>query len=106
MCVPKTFGPILVVTYKNNALDHFLEMCLDSSPSIVRVGGQSSSNKLRDRLLSKVGRVWPEPLNTQKTKLKVQLEKIQDQVKEAYDKVKRSSVFNAKIFLEVFAVNV
>jgi len=54
----------------------------------------------------KVGRVWPEPLNTQKTKLKVQLEKIQDQVKEAYDKVKRSSVFNAKIFLEVFAVNV
>jgi len=54
----------------------------------------------------KVARVWQEPLNTQKTKLQVDLRKIQDQVKEAYDKLKRSSVFNAKMFLEVFAVNV
>ena len=29
-------------------------MCLDSTPSILRVGGQSSSIKLRDHLLSKV----------------------------------------------------
>ena len=50
--------------------------------------------------------MWQEPLNTQKTKLTVQLQKIQDQVKEAYDKLKRSSVFNAKMFLEVLAVNV
>ena len=50
--------------------------------------------------------MWPEPLNTQKTKLQVQVQKTQDQVKEAYDKLKRSSVFNAKMFLEVFAVNV
>ena len=50
--------------------------------------------------------MWPEPLNTQRAKLTVQLHKIQDQVKEAYDKLKRSSVFNAKMFLEVFAVNV
>ena len=54
----------------------------------------------------KVARVWQEPLNMQKTKLMVQLQKIQDQVKEAYDKLKRSSVFSAKMFLEVFAVNV
>ena len=47
-----------------------------------------------------------EPLNTQKTKLTVQLQKIQDQVKQAYSKLKRSSVFNAKMFLEVFVVNV
>ena len=50
--------------------------------------------------------MWQEPLNTQKTKLTVQLQKIQEQVKEAYDKLKCSSVFNAKMFLEVFAVNV
>ena len=49
--------------------------------------------------------MWQEPLNTQKTKLTVQLRKIQEQVKEAYNKLKRSSVFNAKMFLEVFAVN-
>ena len=54
----------------------------------------------------KVAQVWQEPLNTQKTKLTVQLQKIQDQVKQAYDKLKRSSVFNAKMFLEVFVVNV
>ena len=53
----------------------------------------------------KVAQVWQEPLNTQKTKLTVQLQKIQDQVKEAYYKLKRSSVFNAKMFLEVFAHN-
>lgn len=46
-----------------------------------------------------------EPLSTQKAKLRVQLQKKQDQVKEAYDKLKRSSVFSAKMFLEVFAVN-
>ena len=45
-----------VVTYKNNALDHFLEECLDSSPqaSIVRVGGASSSERLKENLLAKV----------------------------------------------------
>ena len=48
--------------------------------------------------------MWQEPLNTQKTKLTVQLQKIQDQVKEAYDKLKRATVFNAKMFLEVFGV--
>ena len=48
--------------------------------------------------------MWQEPLNTQKIKLTVQLQKIQDRVKEAYDKLKLSSVFNAKMFLEVFAV--
>jgi len=50
--------------------------------------------------------VWREPLaKTQKAKLRVQLQKKQDQVKEAYYKLKRSSVFSAKMFLEVFAVN-
>lgn len=45
-----------VVTFKNNALDHFLEECLDSSPkaSIVRVGGASSSDRLKEHLLTKV----------------------------------------------------
>ncbi|XP_078352990.1 NFX1-type zinc finger-containing protein 1-like [Oculina patagonica] len=100
MCVPKTFGPILVVTFKNNALDHFLEECVESSPkaSIVRVGGASSSDRLKDHLLTKVGSVWPEPLNTQKRKL--QLRKLQDQVKQTYSKLQRSSIFNAEMFLK------
>ncbi|KAJ7323744.1 NFX1-type zinc finger-containing protein 1 [Desmophyllum pertusum] len=91
-----------VVTYKNNALDHFLEECLDSSPeaSIVRVGGSSNSEKLKECLLKKVGSWWPEPLYAQKRKLIGQLQKMQDQVKEAYLNLQRSSVFNAEMFLK------
>ncbi|KAK3732595.1 hypothetical protein QZH41_016072, partial [Actinostola sp. cb2023] len=41
--VPENCGPILVVTYKNFALDHFLQSCLDKIPGfyskLARVGG-------------------------------------------------------------------
>ncbi|KAI5066363.1 hypothetical protein GOP47_0018987 [Adiantum capillus-veneris] len=39
---------VLIVTYKNKALDQFLESCLDFCPlnSIVRVGGKCKSDKL------------------------------------------------------------
>ena len=52
-----------VVTYKNDAVDHFLEGCLDLSlkPRIVRVGKSSRSEKLEDCLLFNVrfvGSTW------------------------------------------------
>ena len=52
-----------VVTYKNDAVDHFLEGCLDlsSKPRIVRVGKSSRSEKLEDCLLFNVrfvGSTW------------------------------------------------
>lgn len=45
-----------VVTYKNNALDHFLEECqgLSPRPRIIRVGKASSSERLKGCLLAKV----------------------------------------------------
>lgn len=86
MDVPKTFGPIFVVTYKNDAVDHFLEGCLDlsSKPRIVRVGKSSRSEKLEDCLLFNVKSkfVWPEVLKTQKEKLRSQLRNMQRHVKE------------------------
>lgn len=54
----------------------------------------------------KVASEWQEPLKTQKTKLTVQLQKMQDQVRKAYFKLKHSNVFKAEMFLEVFVVNV
>ncbi|KAI5066361.1 hypothetical protein GOP47_0018985 [Adiantum capillus-veneris] len=40
--------PVLIVTYKNKALDQLLESCLDFCPpkSVVRVGGKCKSDKL------------------------------------------------------------
>ncbi|CAB3986193.1 Hypothetical predicted protein [Paramuricea clavata] len=54
MEIPKRFGgPILVMTYKNFALDHFLEACLEHTPNIVRIG-RTGSEKLSEHLLGKV----------------------------------------------------
>lgn len=40
--------PILVITYKNHALDSFLKDCLHFTRSIVRVGGRSECEELKD----------------------------------------------------------
>ncbi|CAH3130230.1 unnamed protein product [Pocillopora meandrina] len=102
MDVPKTFGPIFVVTYKNDAVDHFLEGCLDlsSKPRIVRVGKSSRSEKLEDCLLFNSKFVWSEVLKTQKEKLRSQLRNMQHLVKEAYSKLQGSCVFNADMFIQ------
>lgn len=39
--------PILVVCYTNHALDQFLEGLIDTTTNIIRVGGQSKSEKLQ-----------------------------------------------------------
>ena len=43
----------------------------------------------------------PEALNAQKEKLRGQLRKMQDQVKEAFLKLQRSSIFSAEMFVKV-----
>lgn len=41
-------SPLLMVCYTNHALDQFLEGVLEFTPSgIIRVGGQSSSERLK-----------------------------------------------------------
>ena len=40
--------PILVLTYKNNALDQFLKGTLDHTKNLVRVGGGSKDEALED----------------------------------------------------------
>ncbi|TGZ81583.1 P-loop containing nucleoside triphosphate hydrolase protein [Ascodesmis nigricans] len=48
-------GPILCVTYTNHALDQFLEHLLDSGEkNIVRIGSRSKSERLQERMLSKL----------------------------------------------------
>jgi hypothetical protein len=50
-------GPILVVCYTNHALDQFLEHLLDVGvQKIIRVGGQSKSERLRNRNLNTLKR--------------------------------------------------
>ncbi|KAG9064778.1 hypothetical protein KI688_003037 [Linnemannia hyalina] len=48
-------GPILVVSYTNHALDHFLEHLLDQGVTrIVRVGSQSKSQRLQEYSLKSI----------------------------------------------------
>ncbi|KAJ8042128.1 NFX1-type zinc finger-containing protein 1 [Holothuria leucospilota] len=50
-------GPLLVVCYTNHALDQFLEGILDTTHTgIVRIGGRSSSDKMKDLNINKVAR--------------------------------------------------
>jgi hypothetical protein len=51
--------PILMICYTNHALDQFLEYCIDQcslTHGVVRVGGQSKSEKLNDFKLSNIKR--------------------------------------------------
>lgn len=48
-------GPMLVVCYTNHALDQFLEGILDFHPNgIIRVGGRSQSERIKELSLSTV----------------------------------------------------
>lgn len=105
MKVPQSHGPILVVTYKNHALDNFLEaLAKDSSPDekIVRVGNlpDDADEKLKKLLLREVGRNWPQGLFDRKRTLTGKLWALQPSVRSAYQKLAFSSIFNAEMFLE------
>ncbi|XP_028399862.1 NFX1-type zinc finger-containing protein 1-like [Dendronephthya gigantea] len=43
-------GPILIMTYKNSALDHFLEICLEYTPKVIRIGKAGNENLNRINL--------------------------------------------------------
>lgn len=43
-----------MLTYKNHALDQFLEDCLQFCKDLVRVGGRSQSEKLKQYNLNEV----------------------------------------------------
>lgn len=45
-------GPILVICYTNHALDQFLEGIMAFEENIVRIGGRSKSEKLKERNLN------------------------------------------------------
>ncbi|KAK2558264.1 NFX1-type zinc finger-containing protein 1 [Acropora cervicornis] len=106
MKVPHDYGPILVVTYKNHALDNFMVDCVKkvSSPDvkIVRVGRvrEDANEELKKILLRQVGREWPQRLYNQKRKLLGQIWALQPEVKRAFEKLRYSSSFTADMFLK------
>nr|XP_058942771.1 NFX1-type zinc finger-containing protein 1-like [Pocillopora verrucosa] len=105
MQVPQSHGPILVVTYKNHALNNFLEaLAKNSSPDekIVRVGNlpEDADEKLKRLLLREVGRKWPQGLYERKRSLTGKLWALQPRVRSACKKLTFSSNFNAGMFLE------
>ncbi|XP_015763067.1 PREDICTED: NFX1-type zinc finger-containing protein 1-like [Acropora digitifera] len=106
MNVPHDHGPILVVTYKNHALDNFMSGCVKkvSSPDakIVRVGRvrEDADEELKNCLLREVGRQWPQRLYNQKRKLLGQMRALQPKVNRAFEKLRYSSSFTADMFLK------
>ncbi|CAH3144169.1 unnamed protein product, partial [Porites lobata] len=106
MNVPQDHGPILVVTYKNHALDNFLKECLRkvSSPDvrIVRVGrwNEDAGDELKKCLLREVYVNRKPGLYNQKRKVLGQIWALQPKVREAFEKLRTSSRFSADMFLK------
>lgn len=79
--------PILIVTYKNHALDQFLEGCLTFTKKIVRIGGGSKNETLQQYNLMNIFLTQlngPDRWNYAKVKqeLKARMDKIRGMVKE------------------------
>ncbi|KAI7906448.1 RNA helicase [Cokeromyces recurvatus] len=57
----QSLGPIICICQTNHALDQFLEHILDHCDSIVRVGGRSKSERLKERTLYELKKVHERP---------------------------------------------
>ncbi|XP_057823678.2 uncharacterized protein LOC131035924 isoform X2 [Cryptomeria japonica] len=83
-------GPALVVTYKNQGLDHFLQSCLNFCPEgIVRVGGRSTEPSLDKfnlfSLIPKFDEFTPDYFDNTK-----KLERAQTEIEEALKQLPES----------------
>ncbi|KAH9314793.1 hypothetical protein KI387_023420, partial [Taxus chinensis] len=87
-------GPALVVTYKNQGLDHFLLSCLKFCPEdVVRVGGRSTERSLDKfnlfSLLPKFDEFTPDCFDNFK-----KLEEAQTEIEEALKQLQKDSAVN------------
>src|SRR5690554_4508737 len=83
-------SPILVITYKNHALDEFLEGCLSFCKEVVRIGGRSQSDKLAELNLSRLlGGEYSKDdrriFSTIKDELNLKLEEIKNLIQQIKD---------------------
>lgn len=56
-------APILIVSFTNHALDHFVEGLIDSTESIIRIGGQSKSEVMNKFRLHEMRRLMNKKLD-------------------------------------------
>jgi hypothetical protein len=99
-------GPILVLTYKNHALDQFLQDCLQFCSSVVRVGGRSTNEALQEKNIHQLKRKEriPEDLATQLRQTKRELDELKSTFPSAIKKLKQSRVFDVYKFVEVATI--
>ena len=96
--------PILVLTYKNHALDEFLLTCDKLFPrEIVRVGGRSSEARLEEHNLSNLCRSRSRPRNAQLDSnfydARNKIDSLRPVITAAADKVASDSRFSTQCFL-------
>eukprot|EP01018_Ginkgo_biloba_P039118 Gb_11776 [translate_table: standard] len=92
-------GPALVVTYKNQGLDHFLVSCMKFCPDgVVRVGGRSTEPSLQNRnlfsLVNKNDEFTPDWYDNMK-----KLEQARRETEEALQQLQESYAFNVETLL-------
>jgi hypothetical protein len=78
-------SPILVICYTNHALDQFLEGLLQFEDNIVRIGGQSKSDALKERNLRKLmfesGKTGKQ-YNRRMKDIRIQLESLEEKIRQ------------------------
>lgn len=63
----KLKNPIIIVCYTNHALDQFMEGILEFTKNVVRIGGQTKSNIVKDYTLKNVTKNYRKSYNVFKT---------------------------------------
>ena len=98
----KPIGPILVLTYKNHALDEFLKAIVDTGiTEVVRVGGGSKDGTNNGFNLNNIERTIKknQSLFQRMNAIYEELDEAENEVKSAFKKLKEANIFSLDAFL-------
>lgn len=98
----KPSGPILVLTYKNHALDEFVKALIEAGcENIIRVGGSSKDPTLNSRNLNSKEREekTSKALLQQIRQAQQELSEAEDEVKDAFAKLSKARILSLESFV-------
>lgn len=99
--------PILILTYKNHSLDEFLKEMIKRFPhSVARVGGRSQEKELSTCTLNVLKRSQEfrvsEPIFKEIMRFKAELNRLKQEIDEAFDKMEEQRYFSVDSLLQFF----
>jgi len=101
-------SPVLILTYKNHSLDEFLKEMIKRFPhSVARVGGRSQEKELSSCTLNELKRSKEFRVSDSVFKeimyFKAELQRLKQEINDAFDKMEEQRYFSVESLLEVFA---